>query len=421
MKILFTSKKQRAYVKSIPSFNIISALKKINDDVTDIHILADDGSKDNEYKIKPLEYNYKFFEEYNTDNISRILELEKPDVLISSNDYDYFGRAFIISAKKKNIPTVLLLQGIFVDIYLTKSKKPLVKNRYIILRKRGKFIFKKFRLLLKTYKKLGYSTSKILKLIIDDIITPFFYSEPSGKYGCDLILVTNENDKKALQERGIKSEILITGDPEVDSTFRKIQTYKSKKSTSNKLKIILLTTAMIEHGLWTKKMWEDTMTQVIKGICVDFKEKMELALKIHPTSELIQDYEELFEKIGLKVPIFQTKDLFEVICEADIILTLEGGTWANWSAILVGKPLIIVNTLKDTEVSKFPYLKEKIAYELNDIKELPTIIEEIQKNYNSEKNKEFIEKQHYKFDGKSSERSAIAIIDLIKKKRIEHK
>lgn len=421
MKILFTSKKQRAYVRSIPSFNIIESLKKIDDDVTDLHILADDGSKDNEYKTKPLDYNYKFFEEYGTDDINRILELEKPDVLISSNDYDYFGRAFIISAKKKNIPTVLLLQGIFVDIYLTKSKKPLVKDRYIILRNRGKFIVKKFGLLLKTYKKLGYNIFKISKLIIDDLITPFFYNEPSGRYGCDLILVRNENDKKTIQDRGIKSEILVTGDPEVDSTFKKIKTYERKKSTGNKLKIIFLTTSMIGHGLWTKKMWEDTMTHVIRGICVDFKEEMELALKIHPTSELIQDYEELFEKIGLKVPIFQTEDLFEVVSESDIVLTLEGGTWANWSAIFSGKPLIVVNTLRDNEVSKFPYLKEKIAYELNDIKELPTIIEEMQKNSNSEKNKEFIEKQHYKFDGKSSERSAIAIIDLIQKKRKEQK
>lgn len=413
MKILFTNKKQRAYVKSIPTFNILNALKsKI--DVEDLHILTDDGSQTNEFNIDPLKYNYKFFEDYKTDNILEILKKEKPDVLVSSNDFDYLGRSFIIGAKFLKIPTVLLLQGIFVDIYSTKSNHLLIRDRYVILKNRGKFILKKFLLLLKTYRKIGSGIETLCRVIIDDITTPFLYSEPAGKYGCDLILVRTDLDKNALKKRGIKSKIVVTGDPGMDSIFDDVSQKMIKNQSSRKrMKVVLITTAMVEHGLWTKKMWEETITQIVKEFCTKFS-TIKFVLKIHPTSERIQDYKSLLKKIGFSVPIFQTENLVDVLSDADIVLSLEGGSWANWVPFFLKKPLIIINLVKDVNSKKFPYIKERVALELTEIEELGNLIQKAKNQHDNKKMDDFISKYLYKFDGRSSERSATFILDLVK-------
>jgi len=422
MKILFTNKKQRAYVKSVPTFNILNALKsKI--DVEDLHILTDDGNPTNEFNIDPLKYNYKFFEDYKTDNILEILEKEKPDVLVSTNDYEYLGRAFVLAAKQMKIPTVLLFQGIFADIYMTRSDHLLIRDRYVILKKRGRFILKKFWQLLKNYRFLNYNPFIIFKLIIDDLITPFLYSEPAGKYGCELILVRNQTDKEVFQKRGIKSKIVITGDPGLDSIYRDISKFPIKHELNkSRIKVVLLTTAMVEHGLWTEKMWEETMTKVVSSICSQYSKEIDFEIKIHPTSERIQDYKRLLKKLGYPVPIYQTEDLMEVVSHGDIILTMEGGSWANWVAVLLKKPLIIVNVVNDPETKKFAYIKENIAYELRDMNDLGKIIQKIKsEKFDERKVNNFILKQHYKFDGKSGERSADAILEMVKNYKILNK
>ena len=417
LKILILNRRERAFVKNEGLNNIIDSLKS-KTEVEDLWILTDPGKDLASYRTKPLQYNYKFLENYDPIDVLGILDIEKPNVILLPNDYEYVERAFVYAAKLKSIPTVLSLQLGFSDTRRSRDMS-LIRNRISILGERGKFILKKYWFLLKTLRKIGYGVGKIFPIIIDDLISPFLDAEPAGKYGCDLILVGSEDMQRWLENRKVKSKIVITGDPLMDSVYKKSVEYKNEqKRATSKMKIVLMTTGMLEHGFWTKKIWETTVTKIITEINTKFKDDVDFLIKIHPATERIEDYERILEKVKVNIPIFQTEKLLDVINDADIIITY-GESWGTWEGIFLEKPIIIVN-LFDYPIEKMPFVKAGLAKELKNIDELHNLVLKLKnKKPDKEKMENFVRKYLYKLDGKASERSALAIMDVVSENAVK--
>ena len=240
---------------------------------------------------------------------------------------------------------------------------------------------------------------------------PFFYPELAGRYGCDLILVINQEMKDMLKNFKIKSQIIVTGDPLMDSIYDNISKYKKKERMELPQKIVFMTTSTVEHGFWTEKMWSETITQTILQIKKEFGNKTELVLKIHPRSERKKDYEKILNKINIQIPILQEENLLDVVNEADLVISY-AESWGLWEVLFLKKPIIIVN-LFNYKIEKMPFVKEGMAYELKKISELKKIIKKIYDDEKLDKVENLIEKYLFKFDNKSSERSVLAIMKLV--------
>lgn len=410
LKIIITNRKEWVYAQNRSINRIIESLKQ-KCEVEDLWILSESGKDLSGYKSEPRKFNYRFFEDYKTDNILEILDKEKPDVVLCSNDYEYLGRSFILASKHRKIPTVLLQQFGHADVFTRKDS--IVRGRISILLERGWFIFKKYKVLLKTYGKIGVGIKKIIQNFIDDFFTAFSEFEPNGKYGCDLILVNSEQTKDLLEKKVVKSKIIITGDPQMDSVFNDVSKYgKKKKNENSRKKLVFLTTDVIGHGLWTKKMWETTVKQTLTEIHDRLRNKVDLVLKIHPSSERKKDYEKILKELGYDIPIFQTEKLLDILHDADVVISY-AETWAMWEALFLKKPIIVIN-LVNYPIDMMPFVKFRIAYELKDIHKLEDVILEVlQKDQDKKNISNFINRYLYKFDGKAGERSAEAIYQLV--------
>lgn len=412
MKLLVLDRKIRLFVENRIISNIVNSIRD-ETNVEDFWILCNPQVESNH---SPLNINYKNFEDYNTDNVQKILEEVKPDVVLITNDYDFLYRSFIPAAKKLKIPTVLILQSFFFEGYLDNIDFNLLKGKASIVKEKWKEIWKNFWIMIKNYKYAKYSTSKLIKIIFGEISIVFSkFIQPRGKYNCDLILVSGNNWKRQLETYDINSKIVLTGRSLLDDLYKNFKSYE-KKSVHDKTIITLMTTPMVEHKLWSIEEWEKTILGILKEI--QLTNDFNFNIKIHPVSEKIEPYLKLIKKSGFSVPIYQKEDLSTIIAESDVIITY-GYSSGTMEAILMKKPVIVVN-LFDYPLSSMPFVKQGMVYELKDIKNLRKIMERIRtEKVDEQKYSKFISNTIFKFDGKASQRSSDAILDIIQKSKNE--
>ncbi len=124
LKILIINRKEQIFSRNKTIVNILESLK-LEYEVKDLWILSESGKNISSYKGEPIKFNYKFFEEYKTKSILKILKKENPDLLFVTNDYEYIVRAFVISAKFLQIPIVLSLQTGFNEYF---EREIIIKN-----------------------------------------------------------------------------------------------------------------------------------------------------------------------------------------------------------------------------------------------------------------------------------------------------
>jgi hypothetical protein len=405
-KLLIIDRKIIKKHKNIGVTKIIEKLKdKIKIDV--LWILVNPSLIDD---VENLDFNYKDFEDYKTKNMIKILEKEKPDAIIIGNDFDFRIRSFIPAAKKLKIPVILLLQTPFFDYYYRKMNVETAKGRFTVINQKKMELVKNYFYMIKNYLRTQSITS-IIKMIFRDCLAIKSPKMEWGRNNCDLILVTGKSWKKDLEDKGVKSKIIITGMVHFDSKIEQIKSLQNQNQKENKkLKIVLLTTPLKEHGLMSTVNWEKIMKDIISSIIPEFEEKCELFIKIHPTSERIHEYRSLINKMGIKIPILQNENLIETLWNADLVIAY-GYSGSIIDAVVLKKPILITNFL-NLDISNFPHLKEGLATEIKNPIILRNQIErwEFKKNVDAD---EFIKKYFHKIDGKSTERTVDAIIELI--------
>ena len=404
MKLLIVDRKIRKFVKNVTLELVIKELVKEN---VEIKWLLVDPEIDTIGKEKN-EINFRDFEDYQTQNVMEILEEEKPKVVLLLNDYDFFIRSFIPTAKCLGIPTVLFFSSI-IDDETEKMNSYLIKNRILDLNKRKKKLLKNYFFMLKNFRIAGHSYTKLLKIIYLDLTIPFKYFMPWGNYECDIILTAGEGWAKKLKRLNVKSKIIITGHPQMDQVFEKISISKKKIMKDKKTNIVLMTTPLLEHGMIEKEKWKSMIKDIILS-CLELKNS-NLVIKIHPTSEKIENYKEILRELKVDIPIFQKENLGDIVSISDYVITYGVSSGTHYG-IFSKKPVIVYNPI-NMSLDDMPFVREGLATELKNIKKLPDLLNTILPA-NDEKIEKFISKYMYKFDGKSAFRVSREILKLMK-------
>lgn len=378
--------------------------------------------------------NEKFEEILNISDYNNALEvLEKiqPDcVLANNNKYAVIDYSFCLAANFLNIP---LINYKVVDLSEFESGRNLsqIKNNFlrnyqkirltdeITNKKRRSFIDFKNKFLFNTEKKIGKNNSVKMKSQIENILF-HLVGDPKKRFTdlADLQLVNNEIWWQVLTNAGInKKKMILTGNPYWDTLYQINKEKKfSKEPISKKpIRILVLTTPILEHGHWTEDERREFFQKLINNL--ENQKDFEFAFKIHPSSEKIETYEGYLKKFGCNARIFQKEPFWDIIDEFDIIISY-GYTTTHSEIALIGYRLILLETEQDFR--KMPLIdsamKSGFVKKCENLNELSKIIldttrEEIQFDKNHEKE---IEKILYKFDGNSGKRAADAIKDIIK-------
>jgi hypothetical protein len=291
--------------------------------------------------------------------------------------------------------------------------------------RRTRFFIYKYNFLIKTKKSLGFPFIKTLESLIHDFIMVISNTSPMYNRLSDLNLLPDEGWLKSLLDLKFdEKRLTISGNPFLDKAFREIQEKKTfDNSIENKgIRILIVTDSLVEHGFWSSKEKE----QFLKNLFLELKklQNSTFSLKIHPSSESKLDYENLLQKLQFNFPIYQHEDLWDLISEHDIVISY-GHTHAH-TELACGIKFILLD--EGLDLPLMPLVQEGISsghiVKCKSFKELiPTIQSILQKKI--EFTDEFIkarEKLFFKFDGKSGERAANAILETIelhRKKRDE--
>jgi hypothetical protein len=170
---------------------------------------------------------------------------------------------------------------------------------------------------------------------------------------------------------------------------------------------------MYEHGLWTRKQRDDLVKVLVTEIS-KHKDEMSLVVKIHPSSEILSDYEKLIHPIDSSIPIYQKEDIQEFLNNSDVVLAYSASS-GPIQALILKKPIIIINLNLAGDIM----LERKIVTECTDPSKIVSSIHQaISSNPATERKiNEFVEDYIFKADGLAYERVGKAIIEIIKKSK----
>ena len=278
---------------------------------------------------------------------------------------------------------------------------------------RGRFFLYKYKFFIKTQLAVKKNIFRIFILLLRDFISYGLNRPLSLSKLPDHYLLWDELEINRYRYYGIPMEKISTvGNPLLDEVFNKITTVKPRIKTNDKIKILILTDSLYEHGVWSYKERESFLKKLFEKLQED--KTVLFDLKIHPTTENKTYYQMLSKKLGLTAKIFQSEDIYDLINNYDIIVTY-GTSTAHTELSLCGKKTILIPT---KHLPTFVMVDEAIA--AGHVKRCNSFTDLIPLIHNFHKQeinlaKEFVEqrtKYFYKFDGKSGERAADAIIQF---------
>ena len=381
--------------------SVLNALrKKLNVEEIWIGAIMGSISKSDEGKIKY--YNAFSFRDGN-----EMLEKLEPDLIMIPNSQEYLSRSLLLAAKFRQIPSVILYSGPPSSLKTNVLKTIII--RLIQLRSFGRMFFKKYVFLIKTLFGIGYSWLYIIKITVKDIyllltslVTEFKSDE------ADLYICSNLAWEQYAVSSGINTnKLVVVGEYAMDHVYEKMS--HLSKSKSDKTEVLLITSAVVEHGIWKPSMHEEVVTRIVKALKEQVWDIINLKVKIHPTSERLEDYRQMINPIDPTIEIIQKGDLLSLINQSDLIVTYAQST-ALLEVLLLNKPIIMMNMLNET----VPYIEEKVVIECTDTNMLAHKIRDgSYSEIDKDRIQEFVKKQLYKFDGKCGERAADHIVSLL--------
>lgn len=362
------------------------------------------------------------------NNAVEVVQKVKPDiiyVLPGLNAPDY---ALSLAGKFLHIPVV---GGELGNVFFTKKSRIGLIISYINqffqrsvptdtnenqkqLMRRGRFFIYKHIFLLRTFKAVKMDRLKILSELFI-LFRMYFGLEANAiysKFACTLHFLDNENMMKRLADAGVeKSSLVVTGNPTYDVVFKRLQKFKSSIRKDDKIRILLVTINLPAMGeRWTKRRRDSA----VKGIVTEIykhKEEMSLVVKIHPTSEVLSEYQSLINPIDPSVLIYQKEDIVDLLEMSDVIIGTSAST-AILCALIAKKPIIIHNCFNvDNDV----FLENGLALECKQLSKLVTSIYDVLSSNpaSPEKVENFIRGFLYSLDGCASERISHAIMELL--------
>jgi len=360
------------------------------------------------------------------DNALEILQKIKPDIINADARPNFMTYAFSSAAKFLNIPIFGIFDNYFVGLV---GKKVLYKsylrsffqstipsdtetNKKQFM-KRGRFFIYKYLFLYRTQKAINVKfMSRIREFFMFLKIFSSYTEYPLyPKFACNIHFLDNENLIQPLIDAGFKrSTFLVTGNPMYDPLFKKMKQYKPTLRKNKKIQVLLITTSLYEHGVWTRKQRDEIVKAIVTEILKN-EHKISLSIKIHPSSEKLAEYVSLVESIGQSIPIYQKGDILEFLDNADVVLAFSYES-ALTHALLAKKPIIICNfyNIKDL------FLQRGLALECKKTSLLMPLIHKVL-SFNPatpSKVNEYVRDFHFSADGQAAERVSNGILNLLK-------
>jgi len=391
--------------------SIINAMKEKNA-IEEIWIGSVGGIITNEYKNEIFEYNIFGFK----DAVS-LLERLKPDLILLTNTQEHIQRSMLIASKFKKIPSVVIKTD---NTYIlpNESKTSVFIKRISMLFLRpapswpilGILILNKYYFLFKTLKKIRKKPFSIFAYLIKDIIKLLkSFSIELQNDDADLYLVSNSDWLDYGKKVGVnKNKIKVIGGIIFDEDFQKIS--KLKKVSNLQFEILILTSALAEHGIWSFAQRNKAVLEIISSIKNNLF-NCNLKIKIHPTSETLEHYKKIINPIFPDVKIYQKEDLMELINQSDVVVSL-GDSGSLYTVALLKKPLILMNLFKND----WFFANQKFVNNCKSVKEMINLLNSKEFFINSKAYEEFIDKFVHKFDGKCGERASSHIFELLQNK-----
>jgi hypothetical protein len=387
--------------------------------INEIWMVQNGGSKNKEYDENVDTYNV-----FRYSDFVEIMETLKPDLVITiGGDFEYLERSMLKAAKAQNIPTVDIASSVFEQSYFKRDfSNAMLMGRLYAMTDHGRLIVKKYFFLIRTLRRAGYSLGYIFSTIVKDIYLPLSTFVPRYNFdGGDLNIIPTPQWLDLLISRGIdEKRIAITGECSMDSIYHDLmnsgmQSNRDQEIPNNDpLRLLFLTTQMVEHGYWTMRMRNDLVASVVKALKDNFGDRIDLKLKIHPVNEKVSEYRDIIKDINPRIEIIQQAKLLDLIRNSDLVIGF-GITSAYFQALLLRKPILLMNIYNE-DISKNIYIRENIVTECKSVDELiDRIKNSTYETINEKRLDNIITTVFYKFDGKCTERAADSVIALLKK------
>jgi len=139
---------------------------------------------------------------------------------------------------------------------------------------------------------------------------------------------------------------------------------------------------------------------------------------IHPSNSSKEEYQEIINKTGHKIPIYQEEDIIDLLDRFDVLVTY-GHSSITLLGVLLRKPIVFLN-LSEEDLRFSEFLDKNVNVECKNLSNISSDIKiAIIKKISDKDFEKYIEKYIGKFDGKSSERMANAILNIAKKKHVK--
>lgn len=364
---------------------------------------------------------------HNYNNAVQVLQQQKPDLVFANSDYGFINYAFSLAAKFLKIPVISVF---YTDVSIPRGRSKLIKsyvNRFFDSTvptdrntepkqnmRRGRFFIYKFGFLLRTQNSIKWNVIKIIKNILM-ILSKIFQSEHDfqhdKRFANTLHLLYGSSLVEPLVKAGYeRSTLVVTGNPMFDPLYEKIKSLEVKNKKDLKIRVLLLTTSLYEHGYWTKEQRDVIITDIVSKISSS-KKDMSLAIKIHPSSENLSEYSELVRNVDSTVSIYQTGDILNFINESDVIVSFQSSSTLIYS-LLLNKPVISCDFFG---LGNDVLVEKGFAVNCKSSSDLIELIKQVYANNPIQKGKldEFISEFLCAFDGKCAERVSDEIMKLL--------
>lgn len=363
--------------------------------------------------MRKLKIPFKTLGDFPTNNsVDILLKLKPKIIVICGDDTNAIYQAFIKAAKKNQIKTLLIQEGVIGNMDISYRKLSAI----MIYLYRWKGFTKHYFFLFNSLRRAGYTIFWIIKFMLKDILKKLVQWNIYGCGDCDKLAIAGEFTKDILVKRGISpSKIELCGlsrfDEIFNTNFDKTISCKKLGMDLARPKILLLTDALVEHGLWSNKQLKEFFRKIVTVVS-EFND-IDFIVKLHPR-ESVDIYQQVLKEVNKHFPIYQDITLYyELINISDIVMTCLSTTALE--AIIFKKPVIILNFFNGKK-EYIPYVSEGVAYEAKNEEELRNLLKEIllKKKYISPlKYDKFVKKHVYALDGKATDRIVSIIIKML--------
>lgn len=381
-------------------------------------------------KLKPSNFpDFHVLDIHDFKNAFDCLNQIKPDCVMIGADYEPIQYAFSLGCKKLKIPLVSFYYigyksetSVSITHYnklisylriISSSQVPTDSVDQKFFLRRLNFLLFKMNFLRKTKKVIKQKSN-----FIGDIFLYFQYGFTQKKLPInelpDLHLLPDPSWLEPLKKMGIeKQKLCVTGSPYWDKLYEISKNY-NPKITTNDISILIITDALVEHGMWTRNKFTLFMTDLINELSK--KSEFSFSFKIHPASEDKKIYQDLFQNLDINLEIYQNESVWDIIEKYDLVITF-GISTIHSELSLIGAKTILLDLDFNFPLSDF--VKEGMGFGnimmCTDIHHLNNMIINFIKK-NNIPNESFIsarEKFLYKFDGKSGLRVSKELIKII--------